>query len=813
MPVPIVNSTSSATGQTGSTFTVNAPSGINNGDLLVAIQSEVLNGGSSSGPPAGWSVANTYLFSALNAEVLIFYKTASSEPGSYTFNNSSGLGPTTNVLICDIQYPGGHPPIYNTNWFTGTSATGSSTAMTAPGLSSGVLPVLNIATFAWVSNTSITPPSGYTDLGTLSNLVISQESSTFNYGLVYPSTQNATLSAGINWIGFLMNFSLSNPIYNEGEDYYPAAPWSNPNQSIPWISSLPAIALGTILGLTAADEADAALFYTGYKDQEEGWILNKEGNNLLLEKIPWDNRTFLDDDLLEPISPVDFYRDQEEGYFPLVETVSWLAKIYNDDSLDDIPGQNIQFDQDDEQMTYLPNPSIQNSGYLPQAYFSGGPLLNPDFDEGISTSTLYWYEDEAGPPSKDSQETIPWLPRPFLDEGIDFTGNNWNDQEDSPQVEFSTERIPWFPITFLDEGIDRALFFFGELEELLNTKDRVESILWSPIQFLDEGIDSNLFSYGEDEFQSPFEFATQLVPTSRFTFLDEGIDDTSGLKFFILTEEDDLFNPPTQLIPWSLLNPGPPLVPLPGVDDELRPNYPTPFPWVEQEEPYVSSLETLPWFPLPFLDDEVGSRPWLSFLSDQDSNDLTRVISQESIPWSSFFFTDEEIESSLGQQYREQEEPSSIINSGENSIWSPCIFLDDEIGASLVNFYSTDTEEIVQSTRAVESITWVARPYLDDEANAKLLFLEQEEPWIAQTERIDWLPTPFSYDEIGSGLVNQFLDQEELYGSLVEYLPWSVYLLLDEQGYFAFTPIPNSPTNIIDIFASTITLTGKSGGG
>ena len=79
----LVNTTSaSQTNAAQATITVNVPSGVANGDLLIL----VLNGGNSTvyTTPAGW----TLWFATTNVTA-VFYKTASSEPASYTVTGST----------------------------------------------------------------------------------------------------------------------------------------------------------------------------------------------------------------------------------------------------------------------------------------------------------------------------------------------------------------------------------------------------------------------------------------------------------------------------------------------------------------------------------------------------------------------------------------------------------------------------------------------------------------------------------------------------------------------------------------------------
>lgn len=85
MATPTISSTSSASNWGGNSVTVTAPSGIQNGDVLLAFVGSLDNAGMT--PPSGF----TLIISQTNAtrSIYCYYKVASSESGNYTFTNTT----------------------------------------------------------------------------------------------------------------------------------------------------------------------------------------------------------------------------------------------------------------------------------------------------------------------------------------------------------------------------------------------------------------------------------------------------------------------------------------------------------------------------------------------------------------------------------------------------------------------------------------------------------------------------------------------------------------------------------------------------
>jgi hypothetical protein len=95
--VPKVISTSSATNLTsGTSLSISAPSGIQNGDLLIAF---LVSGATASG--GSWNTASGWSNSGSGRGLSIQSKTAtSSEPASYSFSTSTTIAVRRGIIVC-----------------------------------------------------------------------------------------------------------------------------------------------------------------------------------------------------------------------------------------------------------------------------------------------------------------------------------------------------------------------------------------------------------------------------------------------------------------------------------------------------------------------------------------------------------------------------------------------------------------------------------------------------------------------------------------------------------------------------------------
>lgn len=165
MAAPTFVSSSNAQNQTGSTFSVTAPASITNGNLLVAIQVTTLSAGPAPVAPSGWTqFATRQGFGTGFYDLVFWYKFASSEPGSYTFNNAGApaIGPTSSVYI--TNWSGAGTP----NASFGQSVSSSTNA--GPGGGSTISDD-SIVLIAWAigsnAGTTFTPNGSLTELGAI----------------------------------------------------------------------------------------------------------------------------------------------------------------------------------------------------------------------------------------------------------------------------------------------------------------------------------------------------------------------------------------------------------------------------------------------------------------------------------------------------------------------------------------------------------------------------------------------------------------------------------------------------------------------
>jgi hypothetical protein len=167
MAGPTFRSSSSTAGQTASTFSVPKPTGTADGDLLIAFQFTVEGlSGTPPATPTGWTLLDTQGPSGINNNDLkCYYKIASSEPASWTFNNAGGgFGESSVRCICVTTNPTS-PPERN------VKASGSGTTADAGTITTTNANDLILAAWGFDQGSAycaaITPDGSYTPLGLL----------------------------------------------------------------------------------------------------------------------------------------------------------------------------------------------------------------------------------------------------------------------------------------------------------------------------------------------------------------------------------------------------------------------------------------------------------------------------------------------------------------------------------------------------------------------------------------------------------------------------------------------------------------------
>lgn len=260
MAVPVVASTSHTNGST-TTVVIAAPSGIQDGDLLLAgITTE---GGSGVTAPGGW----TNLYGGLQA---VFYKIAASESGSYTFTGGSGAG--TGGFIARITGVDGTSPINASNSGSG----GPSTAYSISGITTTVANCLLIQTI-FVANgarTITAGPAVANNNPTWTNTVSADDGTAkvFEYDGSYPTAgatgvATATFSGSTGWFGGII--AISPPQSKTVNVTTVALSLSEPPATP--IKSMAVSVINLVLGLFAVSTSNSDSKWTRDQKHTDSW--------------------------------------------------------------------------------------------------------------------------------------------------------------------------------------------------------------------------------------------------------------------------------------------------------------------------------------------------------------------------------------------------------------------------------------------------------------------------------------------------------------------------------------------------------------
>lgn len=156
LPTPTFVSSSSNSGNNTTSVTVTAPTGIQNGDLLVALT--YTNSASAITAPTGFAQLSNE--QAANPFIVLSVKTAGSESGNYTFTSSV----SANFTACMLVYR--NATQVNTIGAIGRVTSATATATTITPTYTGVL--LAAFTSSNGGATVTTPPSGMTQRAAIS---------------------------------------------------------------------------------------------------------------------------------------------------------------------------------------------------------------------------------------------------------------------------------------------------------------------------------------------------------------------------------------------------------------------------------------------------------------------------------------------------------------------------------------------------------------------------------------------------------------------------------------------------------------------
>lgn len=146
------------------TIVVTKPSGVVDGDVLIAFVSDDSSGNSANlTAPAGWTQTGTTISVAIRTK--IFYKVAASEGASYSFGCSNFSSTSSMATIVALTGVSGTTPINTVS--LSSDATGTSKSAVAPSITPtagvGAL-VCGFVTQGQSSNTAMSTPSGLTSI-------------------------------------------------------------------------------------------------------------------------------------------------------------------------------------------------------------------------------------------------------------------------------------------------------------------------------------------------------------------------------------------------------------------------------------------------------------------------------------------------------------------------------------------------------------------------------------------------------------------------------------------------------------------------
>jgi hypothetical protein len=167
MALSIVNTTTAVQNTAATTITINVPSGVANGDILVLM---VMSNNATWTTPSGWTV---WLANSNNRA--IYYRTASSEPASYTITQSASQTASACMVACNDA---------------AIDVMGTISANASPSVADSITTTANNAfVFDYIAVNSasrtVTTPAGYTSLASDS------DATSPSYALIYTTQTTA----------------------------------------------------------------------------------------------------------------------------------------------------------------------------------------------------------------------------------------------------------------------------------------------------------------------------------------------------------------------------------------------------------------------------------------------------------------------------------------------------------------------------------------------------------------------------------------------------------------------------------------------
>lgn len=199
-----VRSTSQVAGQTTATFSLTAPAGLADGDLVVIFQDTYLAGGlAPASPGETWSALGTLSYNLAGHSLNVWYKTASGEPASWTLNNASGgVMPASSATAFAVS---GGASYEGSSSASGTGTSADPGAYTTTNANDLILTAWAIPTNV---GDTITPHASYTAVGRIGGGSEAQNAGSKAQAVAGAvANRTATLGSSVSWGAFLVALS------------------------------------------------------------------------------------------------------------------------------------------------------------------------------------------------------------------------------------------------------------------------------------------------------------------------------------------------------------------------------------------------------------------------------------------------------------------------------------------------------------------------------------------------------------------------------------------------------------------------------
>lgn len=299
---------------------------------------------------------------------------------------------------------------------------------------------------------------------------------------------------------------------------------------------------------------------------------------------------------------------------------------------------------------------------------------------------------------------------------------------------------------------------------------RTQANPWPASPYLYDEFGTSLANFALEQ-EEPWTAQAQAVVWTSRPFRDDDIYPTTAPAAALESDDGVFLLPP----PWPLWSAA--TVPVQSASGAILSIA------LDQEENWTAQVQSIPWNPRPFRDDEI-------------STSLTNFAREQEEPWVGLFqrvpllaapFRDDEVYP--GATVVAVESEDAFVAQVQPTPWTPRPFADDEVGTSLANFAREQEEPWVAR---VQVILWTPLAFSDDElwvpppANP---WIDDDPPYVARVVYLPWTPVPFRDDEISTSLANFAREQEDYWPPRVLLQPWTPLVFSDEDPLSRPSPV------------------------